>query len=414
MRGVIWLLLLAGVAALAAAVLGGNDNVVTIYWAPWRFDLSLNLFILLLALGLIAGNVLLQGLNALIGMPRRAREWRVARRDRSAQAALRESLAHSFGGRYSRAHKAAQRAVAIQAETPELVTDKEFTALGHLLAAASLHRLQDRARRDEELERALSIAQSAGARAAEEGAQLLAAEWALDDRDAPRSLQLLAQLPPGVARRTQALRLKLQAARLARQPMEALRTARLLAKHQAFSPAAAQGLLRSLAGEAIDATRDVDQLKRLWREFDGADRRDAMVAARAAQHLVALGVPEEARAWLRPFWERLGELPPEERSAVALALARALDGLGAEWLPRLEAALQAHPNDAAIGYAVGRAFAMRELWGKARQLLEPAAASTSLDVDARREAWLLLAAMAERDDDAERAGRAFRHAAALA
>ncbi len=414
MRGVIWLLLLAGVAALAAALLGSNDNIVTIYWSPWRFDLSLNLFILALALTLVAGNVLLQGINTLIGLPRRAREWRVARRDRSAQAALRESLAHYFGGRYSRAQKAAQRAVAIQVETPELVADKEFTALGHLLAAGSLHRLQDRSRRDEQLERALSIAQAAGARAAEEGAQLLAAEWALDDRNAPRTLELLAQLPPGVARRTQALRLKLQAARLSQQPMEALRTARLLAKHQAFSAAAAQGLLRSLAGEAIDGTRDVDQLKRLWREFDGADRRDVIVAARAAQHLVELGVPEEARAWLRPFWDRLSELAPDERRAVALALARALDGLGAEWLPRLEVALQAYPNDAAVGYTVGRAFAMRELWGKARQLLEPAAASASLDVAARREAWLLLAAMAERDDDAERAGRAFRQAAALA
>ena len=46
---------------------------------------------------------------------------------------------------------------------------------------------------------------------------------------------------------TQALRLRLQASRLARQPMEALRTARLLAKHQAFSKVAAQGLLRSEA-----------------------------------------------------------------------------------------------------------------------------------------------------------------------
>ncbi|RZU02831.1 heme biosynthesis HemY N-terminal domain-containing protein [Rivibacter subsaxonicus] len=413
MRTVIWLLLLAGLAALAATLLGSNDNTVTIYWAPWRLDLSLNFFILLLVLALIAGNILLQGITALAGMPRRAREWRVARRDRTAQAALRDSIAQFFGGRYGRAHKAAQRAVAIQADTPELASDREFTALGHLLAAGSLHRLQDRVRRDEQLERALAIAQSAGARAAEEGAQLLAAEWALDDRNARRTLELLAQLPPGVSRRTQALRLKLQAARLAQQPVEALRTARLLAKHQAFSAAAAQGLLRALAGEAIDATRDVDQLKRVWREFETADRRDVLVAARAAQHLVALGVPEEARAWLRPFWDRLAELPADERRELALALARAVEGIGPEWLPRLESALQAYPGDAAIGYAVGRAFASRELWGKARQLLEPAAASADLESGARREAWLLLAAMAERDDDHERAGRAFRSAAAL-
>jgi HemY protein len=413
MRGVIWLLLLAGVAALAATLLGGNGNTVTIYWAPWRLDLSLNFFILLLVLALIAGNILLQGITALAGMPRRAREWRVARRDRTAQAALRDSIAQFFGGRYGRAQKAAQRAVAIQADTPELAHDREFTALGHLLAAGSLHRLQDRVRRDEQLERALSVAQSAGARAAEEGAQLLAAEWALDDRNARRTLELLAQLPPGVSRRTQALRLKLQAARLAQQPVEALRTARLLAKHQAFSAAAAQGLLRALASEAIDVTRDIDQLKRVWREFDAADRRDVLVAARAAQHLVTLGALEEARAWLRPFWDRLEELPADDRRALALALARAVEGIGPEWLPRLESALRAYPGDAAISYMVGRVFASRELWGKARQLLEPAAANAGLEWGARREAWLLLAAMAEHDGDHERASRAFRNAATL-
>jgi uncharacterized protein HemY len=142
----------------------------------------------------------------------RAREWRVARRDRSGQAALRDALAQYFGGRYTRAQKSAQRALAIQVETPELAQDNEFTVLGHLLAAGSAHRLQNRALRDEELRQALAIAgRSPSARSAEEGARLLAAEWALDDRDAPRALQLLGELPPGVARRTHALRLKLQA-----------------------------------------------------------------------------------------------------------------------------------------------------------------------------------------------------------
>ena len=79
---------------------------------------------------------------------------------------------------------------------------------------------------------------SPAARSAEEGARLLAAEWALDDRDAPRAIELLNALPLGVARRTHALRLKLQAARLGRLPQEALKTARLLIKHQGFSAVA--------------------------------------------------------------------------------------------------------------------------------------------------------------------------------
>lgn len=166
-----------------------------------------------------------------------------------------EQLGHGIQAN-DRAQVHRQRAIAIQADTPELALDAEFTALAHLLSAGSLHRLQDRSRRDEHLQRAIELSQlTRKPRATEEGARLLAAECALEDRDAGRALRDLAELPPGVARRTQALRLKLQATRLARQPMEALKTARLLAKHQGFTAGAAEGLLRSLASEALGAAR---------------------------------------------------------------------------------------------------------------------------------------------------------------
>lgn len=415
MRTIIWLLLLAAVAVVAAATLGTNDGLVSVYWAPWRIDFSLNLFVLgLLAACLVAYSVV-QAVNALIGLPQRAREWRVARRDRTAQAALREALALYFGGRYTRAHRAAQRAVAIQADTPELSQDHDFAALGNLLSAGSLHRLQDRTRRDEHLDRALELSRrlSVGVRPTEEGARLLAAEWALEDRDAGRALEGLAELPPGVARRTHALRLRLQAARLADLPLEALKTARLLAKHQGFSPAAAQGLLRSLACDALESARDVDQLKRAWQQFDAVDRRDPHVVARAATHASQLGAPEAGRAWLRPFWERLDGTNVDDRVVLSKALVASIRGLGADWLPVLEAAVQTFPREPAIAYAVGCALAERQLWGKARRLLEYAAESASLDGDARRNAWRQLASMAEQEDDAARAGLCYRAAAMI-
>jgi len=264
MRAVIWFVLLFAVAVVAATTLGTNDGLVSFYWAGQRLELSLHLFLILLSGTCFVLITVFNTINALIGLPKRAREWRVARRDRTAQAALREALAQYFGGRYSRAQKAALRALAIQGDTPELAQDNEFTVLGHLLAAGSAHRLQDRAGRDRAIQRALELARhSAAARSAEEGARLLAAEWALDDRDAARALELLGELPTGVARRTQALRLRLQATRLGRQPQEALKTARLLAKHQGFSKSAAQGLLRSLAFESLDTARDADQLRRV-------------------------------------------------------------------------------------------------------------------------------------------------------
>jgi HemY protein len=414
MRNIVWLVLLFGVAVLAATTLGTNDGLTTFYWRGWRVDLSLNLFLLLLIGSCFVIVTAIQALSVLIGLPQRAHEWRIARRDRTAQAALRDALAQYFGGRYARAQKSAQRALLIQADTPELTQDNEFTVLGHLLAAGSAHRLQDRSGRDEQLRQALDLSRrSPAARSSEEGARLLAAEWALDDRDATRALELLGELPQGVARRTHALRLRLQATRLGRQPQEALKTARLLAKHQGFSKIAAQGLLRSLAFESLDTAHDLDQLRRVWAQFDSIDRRDAFVAARAADRAATLGAHDEARSWLRPFWDALAELGSDERAAVALALVNALPGIGPEWLPRLEAASMAYAREGAIALAVGGALAERQLWGKARRLLEQAAGDPALAGASRRKAWLLLAALAGDEGDTERTAACFEAAARM-
>jgi HemY protein len=414
MRATIWFVLLFAVAVVAAATLGTNDGLVTFYWGDWRLDLSLNLFLLLLLGTCFLLVTLFQAVNALTGLPKRAREWRVARRDRVAQAALRDALTQFFGGRYSRAQKSAQRALTIQTETPELAQDNEFTVLALLLAAGSAHRLQDRPARDDQLRRALELSQrSAAARPAEEGARLLAAEWALDDRDAPRALELLNELPVGVARRTQALRLKLQAAKLGGLPHDALKTARLLLKHQGFSKTAAQGLLRSLASESLAHAHDLDQLRRTWLAFDPLDRRDPFIAACAAERSVALGAPEEGRAWLRPFWDEIDGFGEDERAVLAKAFVAAVPGIGPEWLPRLDAAALAHPRDGAIALAVGSGLAERQLWGKARRLLEQAANEGRLPATARRKAWVTLAELAQREGDAPRAAQCFEAAARL-
>lgn len=414
MRSVIWFVLLFGVAVVAASALGANDGLVSVYAGTWRFDVSLNLFLLVLVGSCFALVSLIHAANSLIGLPERARLWRVARRERTAQAALRESLAQYFAGRYSRAKSAAQHALAIQDDTPELKRDAEFSVLGLLLAAGSAHRLQDRKQRDEHLARAFQLAQGhAAARSAEEGARLMAAEWAIDDRDAQRSLQLLSDLPPGVVRRTQALRLKLQAARLGQQPQEALKTARLLVKHQGLSKAANQGLLRSLAFECLDTAHDIDQLRRTWQSLDGVDRRDNFVAARAALRAAQLGAPDEARNWLRPGWERIEDTSDDERAALSFALVCAIDGIGADWLPRLESAQLAFPREAAVAHAVGTALAERQLWGKARQLLEAAVADAQLPIAAKRMAWLTLARLAENEGQSDRAASSYRNAAKL-
>jgi HemY protein len=419
MRVVVWLVGLFLVAVVAANTLGRNDGLVTLYWGGWRTELSLNLALLILGGTVLALLAAVQAFDAMLSLPRRAGEWRALRRERIAQQALRAALAEYFAGRYARARRSAEKALALQPEAPPLAEEPEFRLLALLLAAGSAHRLQDRERRDEALRelRAAAAARpatgSAAARSADEGALLLSAEWALEDRDPARALAALAALPPGAARRMQALRLKLQAARQGSEPLEALHTARLLANHQAFSPAVAASLLRSLAGEVLEQAHDLQQLRRLWSQLDAADRRDLPVALRAASRAVALGAPADARQWLAPFWDRLAELPRDDREALALGLMEARAGIGPEWLPRLETAAQAWGQEPALLAAVGAAFAERALWGKARALLEPAAASPALAPRVRRACWRELARMARQDGDAARERDCERAAAAL-
>jgi HemY protein len=416
MKSVIWLVLLAAAAVVAATTFGRNDGLVSVYWSGWRVDLSLNLFVIGVVTFCLALLLVLRAVQSLLTLPERAREWRTHRRERAAQAALREALAEYFGARYSRARKAAARAIAIHDATPGLEGDAATRGLAHLLAGASLHRLQDRPQRDRQVGKLKKLQREikGASRGSEDALALLAAEWAIDDRDAARALELLSSLPPGVARRTQALRLKLQAQRLAGDPSEALRTARLLAKHQAFTPGAAQGLLRSLAIESLESARDGGQLDRAWQQLDEVDRQDAFVAARAARRAAALGDAARGRAWLLPLWERLADLGSDEREAVALALSRCLDGLGADWLPRLQSAELALAQEPAVLAVVGSAYAERGLWGKARAPLERAAGAASLLGDARRDCWRRLAALARAEGDERRALECERSALALA
>jgi HemY protein len=172
-------------------------------------------------------------------------------------------------------------------------------------------------------------------------------------------------------------------------------------------------LLRSLVSETLEGAHDPQQLRRLWLQFDATDRRDPQVAARAALRAVQLNAAEDARAWLRPHWDRLSELAREDREQLAYALIEARAGIGVDWLPRLEAAAQAFGHESPVVAAVGMVFAERQLWGKARRLLEQAAAAPGLQVRTRRAAWRQLARLARQEGDEAQAVRCEQSAAAL-
>ena len=332
--------------------------------------------------------------------------------------ALLDALSQMLAGRFLRARKAAESAIAQEQALEEsrqaLPHGRQLRTLAHLVAAESSHALQDRSTREEHLQQALdNIPERVPASMLElrEGAQLRAARWSLDERDASTALERLSTLPAGTARRTLALRARLKAARLSHQTEQALETARLLGKHRAFSPAAAESIVRGLAVELINDAHDPAQLQRIWLDLESSERAMPEIAVQAAQRLAQLGgAAAQVRAWLLPVWERMGELPDGQQLKVVRALAVSLEGLDAHWLARIESAQQADPRNARLQFLSAMACVQRELWGKAQQLLTQATQHLS-DAPLRASAWCHLAQLAERRGDTEAAAQAWKQAA---
>ncbi|MGD9775168.1 heme biosynthesis HemY N-terminal domain-containing protein [Diaphorobacter sp.] len=423
MRAALWFLTLFGMAVAVALFAGNNQGTVTLFWPPYRIDLSLNMVLMLLFGGFTLLYGALRGLAALLQLPIQARRWRLQQKERAMHGALLDALSLQMGGRFLRARKAAQSAIAQERALEEaneaLPHGRQLRTLAHIVVAESSHALQDRATRESHLQQALdSVPERAPAIEQElrEGAQLRAARWLLDERDATGALERLSALPAGTGRRTLALRTKLKASRLAHQTAQALETARLLSKHRAFSPAAAESIVRGLAIELINGAHDPAQLQSIWTGLEASERAMPEIAVHAAQRLAQLGGDAlQVRTWLLPVWERVTD-PSQPRlpDTQVLKLVRALEGslqtLDANWLARIESAQQADPGNARLQYLSAKACLQRKLWGKAQQLFTQAAHQLP-DAPLRASAWRHLAELAEQRGDAQAAAHAWKNAA---
>ena len=429
MRAALWLLALFAIAVSAALVAGNNQAVVTLFWPPHRVDLSFNLVVLLLAGLFLLFYLASRALTAVFSLPLEARRWRAQQKERAMYSSLLDSLAHQLAGRFIRATRSAQNALAQEKSLVQVVDESgyevghsavrsnQLRALAHLLVAESAQSLQNKALRDEHLQLALKVSSHRNAFEVREGVQFRAARWAMDDRDPGSALEWLGQLPQGAARRTLALRMKLRATRQLRQTQQALETARLLAKHRAFSPEAGQSIVRGLALELLNDAHDPAQLQRAWESLDANEKAMPELVVHAASRLMALnGDADLARAWLLQAWD--GMMQPRSdtgdnlRIKMIVVLESGLQSLDPGWLARIEAAQFNRPRDANLQYLAGMACLKLQLWGKARQLLTQAVQALQ-DATLHRNAWRALALLAEQRQDEAAAAEAYKRAAQI-
>ena len=419
MRAVIWFVLLFVVAVVAATTLGSNDGLVSFYWGGWRTGpvaatCSCSLLLVTCAVLMAAARPVNQ---SLIGLPQRAREWRVAAaRPRGAGRAARGAGGVLRRPLQPRAQGGAARAGDPERHRRSCARTTSSRVLGHLLAAGSLHRLQDRARRD-------------------------AARCARCERKAQRWLRHAAGGGRAPARRRVGARRPRRAARSNCWPncRPAWRAARrrcgCSCRPRACAAAAGGAADGAPAGQApglLDQRRRraccarwpsrrstpramPTQLRRVWLQLDPADRRDATWPR--APHGAP---PASARARRRP---RLAApvLGPHRRARRRRTrhasrwrlLQAAPRACATDWLPRLESAARACPTTRpwllAVGTRVRRAPAVGQGAAPARA---GGRRRHAVPAPARRRPGARWPALPQQEGDAAARAAACEHAAA--
>jgi HemY protein len=214
-----------------------------------------------------------------------------------------------------------------------------------------------------------------------------------------------------------ALRMRLKASRILGQYRQALETARLLAKHRAFSTLAAQSLLNSLIASSFKACREGDQVAQVWNSLDPIERDMPQVALQACEQGLALGLSgTQVLQWIKPTWVKLlkslNTLSLDERTQLVRLTQTALESLkpDSEWLGFIDQVSQSHPGVVEVGYLYGQLCKHHALWGKAQQLLESSVARMHSS-ELKRQAYASLAQLAEQRMDEAAALKAWRQAA---
>jgi len=387
MRMLFWVLVLAALGVAAALAAQFNDGNVVLLVPPYRIDLSLNLFLLLLALLLLAVYWLARLAHKLAEFPRRVAAYRYSRELLGSLRALRVAVLASIEGRYARVERAARDAQ----------SSPEGSALAALLAARAAHRMQEYGRRDDWLERA----------EADSGVQMArlvsSAEMFTETRETERAQQAIIEMQRSGGRHIHASRIALGVNAQAQNWDEVLKGVRLLGKRRALHEASAQGYrLAAYRGRLEDRLLDADDLVAECRRIPADELRRPELATEAARMLDAVGRGEVAaeliEAALNEQWDtRLVELygridAPPYRERIERA---------SNWLGE-------HGNDAALLRTLGLLCEREQLWGKAIGFL-----NQSRSLQPAGETSLALARIAEATGDKDGASQHYREAALI-
>lgn len=395
MRWLSWALVLALLAAAVAMLLQVNAGNVAVLVPPYRLDLSLNLFLLLLAALLLGAYWGGRALQRVIDFPEQVRLYRARREEVGGQRALVEAVRSLLEGRFARAEKASRAAQSSAATA----------GVAALIGARAAHRMQEYGRRDDWL------VQAEGSREVDTARLVSSAEMWSEQRENDAALGAIDRLQGSGARHIHAMRIALNANLQSGRWDEALKALRALEKRNALHPVLARRLKLAAYRELLLAQRyDPASLEAAWQAIPPTDRALPEVALEAARLLNVAGrggraaeAIEQAMSAPRTSWDETSERLLDE-------YARAQSFPARDQLERVERWLADSPREDAIRAVLLRtagALCLREqLWGKAKSYL-----SDSLQILKHPATLVALARLAEAVGDDAEAAQHYREAA---
>jgi HemY protein len=390
-KGLLWVLALFGLAV--AVVLGArtNDGYVLLVMPPWRAEVSLNLFVIVVLALFFVLYLATRALSVTFGLPKRVREYRAQRQRESAGLVFQDAVRLLFEGRFGQAMKKASEA------------HGAGTAPG--LSALIAARAAQRMREPEKQQFWLEHARTDDPRT-ESATLMLDAEMANEERRFDAALAALDKLQGKQGRHIAALRLELRARQGLGDWDGVLKLARQLTKRDALPLEVVREVFtQAHLGNIARRVADQDKLTAYLRTVP-EDERGRRVVLAAARAWVGLGAESEAQQLIESVLD--GANNDEWQPDLAAIYGRLTNSEQTARIAKAEAWLRRHPDDARLLKALGRMCLRQRLWGKAQSYLE-----ASLSVQPSQQGHLELARLFDQLERPEEANKHYRASALL-
>jgi HemY protein len=355
MRVLLWILILFSLAVGLMQFAQFNNGYAILFIPPWRIELSVNTFIILTALLVVALHYLLRLVAEITGLPEKARLWRLRR-------AREHQLAREYEARLAFEEGRFQRAERIAADAARHSSDDNAFAANLLLAARAAHQYRDYARRDQHfdtLQKRLGRSHLATA--------MCMADLLIDERRYAEASAAIDAVRAQSPKLTAALRLELRLRQREDDHDAVIRIVEQLLKSEALDTDVARRIrTQAYLGKLRLQGMSTQELRDWWRRLPVADKAQPHLVKAVIDQLQALGDTDAACTLIEQTLDAQWSGDLAERYGV---LALDAEALGAQ-IARAESWLVAHRDDHQLLLTLGRLCRATSLWGKAQNYLE--------------------------------------------